>query len=76
MPNEWIIDVLADLRAFAELNGMTATADGLDDAMLVTLAELSSLDARERSGEGAGVRAGHEQQAGNVTHLFAGRKLA
>ncbi|SMH48891.1 hypothetical protein [Maritimibacter sp. HL-12] len=76
MPNEWIIDILADLKAFAELNGMAATAAGLDDAMLVTLAELSSLEARGRSGEGALVRAGHEQKAGNVTHLFAGRGLA
>jgi hypothetical protein len=76
MPNEWIIDVLADLKAFAELNGMAATADGLDDAMLVAMAELSSLEARAWSGEGTVVRAGHEQQTGNVTLLSTGRGLA
>ena len=75
MRNEWIIDVLADLRAFAELNGMDATAAQLEDASLVALAELSSLDARARSG-GAAVVEGHDGGAGNITHLFARRGLA
>ena len=40
MSHDWIIDVLADLKAFAEMNGMAATAAGLDDATLVAMAEL------------------------------------
>jgi len=76
MSHDWIIDVLADLKAFAEMNGMAATAAGLDDATLVAMAELSSLDANDRDGEGAVVRTGHEHRSGNVTHLFAGRSLS
>ncbi len=44
MRREWIIDVLADLKAFAEHNGMDATAAGLEDASLVALAEISSIE--------------------------------
>lgn len=76
MPNDWIIDVLADLKAFAEVNGMQATAVQLEDAALVALAELSSLQSRDRAGEGAMAGSGHETGAGNVTHLSARRGLA
>ncbi len=75
MRKEWIIDVLADLKAFAEVNELEATVAGLDDAMLVAMAELSSLEARSEAGESRLVRARHEQAAGNVTHIFAGRGL-
>ena len=75
MPNDWIIDVLADLRSFAEISGMEATAARLEEASLVALAELSSLDAEAR--DGAVAAAGrHESRAGNVTDLFARRGLA
>lgn len=75
MPNKWIIDVLADLRAFAEMSGLQATAAQLEDASLVALAELSSLDAAARDGV-ASVADEHESGAGNITHIFAGRSLA
>jgi len=76
MAHEWIVDILADLKAFAEMNGMAATAAGLDDATLIAMAELSSSDADQTAGDGTLARTGHEQPAGNVTHLFAGRGLA
>ena len=45
MTNEWIIDVLTDLKRFAQENGLHATASELDDVCLVALAELASLQA-------------------------------
>jgi len=75
MPNEWILDVLADLKVFAAMNGMEATAAQLDEAGLTALAELTSFTARPRDGV-APAAGGHESGAGNVTHLFAGRGLA
>ncbi len=55
MANEWIIDVLTDLRSFAQKNGMQATAAELEDACLVALAELAS----KRAGE-AGLTKSYE----------------
>lgn len=42
MQNDWILDVLADLKSFATSNGMTALAEHLDDATLVAAAEIAS----------------------------------
>lgn len=75
MPNEWIIDVLADLKAYAALNGLEATAAQLDEASLVALTELSGPAAPAGDGMGTAT-GGHEGEAGNVTHLFARRGLA
>lgn len=41
--NDWILDVLADLKAFASSNGLTAISEQLDDTMLVAAGELASL---------------------------------
>lgn len=41
MQNEWILDVLADLKTFAENNGLNALAEHLDDTRLVAVAELA-----------------------------------
>ncbi len=76
MPNDWIIDVLADLRSYAEMNGLAATAASLEDATLVALAEAGSFQARGRSGDGSVAQAGYDGNAGNVTWLFAGSDLA
>ncbi len=46
MQNEWILDVLADLRTFAQQNGMGVLAEQLQDTRLVAATELAS------SGEG------------------------
>jgi len=59
MSNEWIIDVLTDLRTFAQTNGMEATAAELEDACLVALAELAS----KRAGD-MGQTSGNEGKSG------------
>lgn len=42
MANDWILDVLADLKAFAKTNGLSKTADQLDDATLIAALELEA----------------------------------
>ncbi len=42
MTDDWIIDVLSDLRSFASANGLAHLADQLDAAVLVALAEVAS----------------------------------
>lgn len=45
--DNWIVDVLTDLMAYAEKNGLSVTAEQLDDARLIALTEISSMS-RER----------------------------
>ncbi|MGQ3488153.1 hypothetical protein [Roseovarius pacificus] len=40
MQNEWILDVLSDLKGFADQNGMSALADKLADTRLVATLDL------------------------------------
>lgn len=40
--NDWILDVLADLKSFAAANGLPALAEQIDDTTLVAAAELAS----------------------------------
>lgn len=52
--NDWILDVLADLKTFASANGLVALAEQLDDTQLVAAAELASQASRtdaRRDGE-------------------------
>lgn len=42
MRSDWILDVLADLRAFAQSNGLPRLAEHLDDASLCALAEIAN----------------------------------
>ena len=42
MQNDWILDVLADLKSFAAANDMTTLAEQLDDATLIAAAEIAS----------------------------------
>jgi len=42
MKNEWILDVLADLKQFARKNGLADLAEQLDDTALVAATELTS----------------------------------
>lgn len=73
MRREWIIDVLADLKAFAEHNGMDATAAGLEDAALVALAEISSLSRSSVLPEPVAIPLDRGHDGGNVTELFSFR---
>ncbi|HHC30157.1 MAG TPA: hypothetical protein ENK80_06325 [Rhodobacterales bacterium] len=72
MARDWIIDVLADLKSYADTNGMPATAASLEETILVAVAEAASQQARDQSGVGLMMQAGHDGGAGNVTWLFAG----
>jgi hypothetical protein len=40
--NEWILDVLADIKAFATANDLRALAEQLDDTTLIAAAEIAS----------------------------------
>ncbi len=71
MENEWMIDVLTDLRCFAEKRGMNATASALEDVCLIALAELEA-----RRGAGTGLDAGHEGETGEPCQQFAGSDVA
>ncbi len=42
MQNDWILDVLSDLRAFADANGMAHLSEQLDTTRLVAACELAS----------------------------------
>ena len=46
MRNEWILDVLADLKTFALSNDLPSLAEHLDDTALVAMAEIASLEER------------------------------
>lgn len=83
MPKDWIVDVLSDLKAFAERNGLSATAAGVEDAALVAIAELASLEGFESVIEpapphrtsGAPMNGLTGRAADNVTELFPRRNL-
>ena len=44
--HDWILDVLADLKAFAQQADLPVLAEQLDDTALVALAEIASLQER------------------------------
>lgn len=46
MRSDWILDVLADLKAFALSADMQVLAEQLDDTALVALAEIASREKR------------------------------
>ncbi|MBE3636670.1 hypothetical protein [Mangrovicoccus algicola] len=42
MQQDWMLDVLADLKSFAQQNGMFALAEHLDDSLMVAAGELAA----------------------------------
>ena len=50
MMNAWIVDVLADLRAFADNNGLAALSDQLDRTTRVAVRELAIAEAAVAGG--------------------------
>ena len=46
MRSDWIIDVLADLRSFAQANDLPLLAEQLDDTALLAAAEFVSRNER------------------------------
>ncbi|RFP88866.1 hypothetical protein DZK27_08135 [Rhodobacteraceae bacterium 63075] len=59
MQNDWILDVLADLRNFARSNGLPKLSEHLEDTALLAACELASSprggDARGANGTGSGL---------------------
>ncbi len=71
MSNEWIIDVLTDLKNVAAQNGLRTTASELKDVCLVALAEIAALEAKN-----AGQPAAHEGRAGKPGQQLAESDVA
>lgn len=57
MTNEWMLDVLADLRTFSKENGLTMTGKQIDLVMAVAAAEIASVQgiAPETARRGIGI---------------------
>ena len=51
MANDWIIDVLADLKTYAKKNGLSVLAKQLEETTLIAATEIAS--AQERALETA-----------------------
>jgi hypothetical protein len=71
MSNNWILDVLADLKSFALRNELHSLAEQLDDTTLVAATEIASL-------EGGARQALHADATrdGTISRRFASRKNA
>jgi len=54
MANDWILDVLADLKAFASRNGLVALADQLRDTAVIAAAEIAAMEEGRVDREDAG----------------------
>ena len=54
MRSDWILDVLVDLRSFAQANDLPRLAEQLDDTALIATAEFVTRD--ERSAKSGHVR--------------------
>ena len=70
MKKDWMIDVLADLRACALNNKMTVLAEHLDDAILVAASELTRMSSEET---GVG---GCRDKTGDLPGLTGGKPNA
>ena len=64
MANDWMLDVLADLKAFAESNGLGATERQLDMAMITVSNELASLQGIAQGTAQSHVREFHRPDSG------------
>ncbi|TDT76812.1 hypothetical protein BDE40_0084 [Litoreibacter halocynthiae] len=67
MKNDWIIDVLMDLKAFSARNRLSHLAEQLDDTILVATTEIASpvRSRRHMMGE-------HEQTGRHAGRAFSG----
>jgi len=71
MENEWIIDVLTDLRAFAEKKGLNTTVSALEDVCLIALTELEAKRVAD-----TGLTARNEGETGEPCQQLAGSDVA
>ena len=67
----WILDVLTDLRSFAQTNGLTALAEQLADTSLVAAAEIAQSTSQAPGGAGM-----HANEAGGLHFGFTVRDNA
>jgi hypothetical protein len=67
MKNDWILDVLADLRAYALENAMPALSEQLGDARLIAANEIAAL----RNGPGQG-KAAHDRRQSDAARRAVG----
>ncbi len=65
MSQEWMIDILTDLKKFAQQNGLMGLAEQLDDSILVAAAEL------KQAGPELVAINGYAKQNGNVRGAYA-----
>jgi len=52
MRNDWILDVLADLKSFAQANGLPSLAEQLRDTADLAAIEIASTETRGRAQHG------------------------
>lgn len=71
MNNEWMIDVLADLRKFAQKQAMLDLAEHLDDAIVLAAVEIRNHD--EGRGPGEGV---NDKKTGNVSRALGNSRVS
>jgi hypothetical protein len=76
MCNDWILDVLSDLKAFAELNGLPALAAEIDRARLIAAVELGAAggqdDGEARADDGEAGSLSGQRAAGGLARRVAG----
>lgn len=46
MANDWILDVLADLKTYASKNGLPVLAEQLDETTLLAATEIASTEGK------------------------------
>lgn len=68
---DWVIDVLADLKCFARSNGLPDLAEQLDDTIHIALVELTRLRP-----DAAGMTSRNETEAGDAHHWLATSDLS
>lgn len=68
MQQDWVLDVLADLKTFAQQNGMFTLAEQLDDTLIVAAGEIAA-HGRCQSGVEHGCEA-----RGSDFHLAGGKQ--
>lgn len=71
MANDWIIDVLADLKTYATKNGMSALSRQLEDTTLIAASEIAS--SQEKALEAANWEVGN---TGRLYRAYAERQNA
>lgn len=58
MRNDWMLDVLADLKRFAQLNGMPTLAEKLGETEMVAALDITSAEEKAWGANGGEIRPG------------------